>query len=293
MAAPALASVDRLSDELSRIIKARIDADRLVVPAMPQVATKCLGIIKDPEFPVRRLVESLETDPLFSAQVVRAASIAALGGQPVRSLEMAVNRLGVNQLRSVLTQAAARSLFETRDRNIAARLAQVWKHSVAVAMLARDVGAVMRLDDGEIVYLTGLLHDIGKPVVASLLLEAEAQLGKKGWITAEQWSQVVDSTHRPIGVAIAEKWNLDFDVVQAVRDCSDYDAGNRRCAANVVRFANAMVKTKGVSGGAVDLDDANALVMIGRSLLDLDDEVVKRLTAGLKERVNGMVAPGW
>src|SRR5690348_6037823 len=116
MAAAAQLSVERLSSELSRIIQARIETDRLVVPAMPQVATRCLAIIKDPEFPIRRLVEALETDPLFSAQVVRAASIAALGGQPARSLEAAINRLGINQLRIVLTQAAARSVFETRDR---------------------------------------------------------------------------------------------------------------------------------------------------------------------------------
>ncbi|HVV87897.1 MAG TPA: HDOD domain-containing protein [Kofleriaceae bacterium] len=293
MGALATESVERLGNEMARIIRTRIESDRLVLPAMPTAASKCLAIIKDPEFPIRRLIEALETSPLFALQVVRAASIAALGGQPVRSLEAAINRLGVNQLRVVLTQAAARSLFESRDRAIAGRLSQVWQHSVAVAILARDVGAVMRVEDSEIVYLSGLLHDIGKPVVASLLLEAESQLGKKGWITAEQWSRVVDDNHRTIGIALAERWNLDVEVVQAVRDCHEYDAGDRRCAANVVRFANALVKTQGVCGGAVDLDDANALVMIGRSMLDLDDEVVQRLSSGLKERVNGLIQPGW
>jgi putative nucleotidyltransferase with HDIG domain len=291
-AASASASVERLGGELTRIITARIEGDRLVVPAMPQAAARCLGIIKDPEFPIRRLVEALELDPVFSAQVVRAASIAAHGGQPVRSLEMAVNRLGTEQLRSVLTHAAARSLFASRDRAIAGRLAQVWKHSVAVAILAREVGAAIRLDDHELVYLTGLLHDIGKPVVASLLLEAESQLGKKGWITADQWTQVIRDTHRPVGLLIAERWNLDREVVQAVRDCGEYDAGNRRCAANVVRFANALVKTRGVSDGSADLDEANALATTGRSLLDLDDDVVERLGADIKERVNVVVASG-
>lgn len=286
-------SVEPLSNELVRIIKGRIETDRLVLPAMPQVATKCLALIKDPDFAVKRLVQLLETDPVFSAQVIRAASTVALGGHSVRSLEIAVNKLGVNQLRVVLTQAAARSLFETRNRAIANQLGQVWKHSVAVGMLARDVGALIQLEDIEVVYLTGLLHDVGKTVVAAMLLEAEAALGKKGWITADQWTEVVDKTHRPIGVSLAERWNLDSEVIDAIRDCQEYDAGNRRSAANVVRFANAMVKTQGVGGGTVDMDDANALVMIGRSMLDLDDEVVKRLSSGLKERVAGVVSAGW
>lgn len=60
--------------------------------------------------------------------------------------------------------------------------------------------------------------------------------------------------------------------------------------ANVVRFANALVKTNGISASRVDdLEDANALVMIGRSMLGLDEDVVNRLAQGLKERVDGVV----
>lgn len=75
-------------------------------------------------------------------------------------------------------------------------------------------------------------------------------------------------------------------MVAAVRDCQEYDPGDRQCVANVIRFANALVKTQGVTAGAVDLEDAGALVMIGRSMLNLDD-IVRRLSQGLKERVDG------
>jgi hypothetical protein len=127
-------------------------------------------------------------------------------------------------------------------------------------------------------------------VVATLLAEAEKTLGKKGWLTPEQWSAVIDTCHRPLGIALAEKWNLDPEVVAAVRDCQEYDAGDRQCASNVVRFANALVKVHGLAAGAFDADDAGALVMIGRSMLGLDEEVVKRLAQGLKERVDSATA---
>jgi len=280
-------SVTPLIDELARIIQIRIASDRLVLPAMPKVATRCLTLLKDPGVATKKLVAVLETDPVFAAQVIRAASTVAFGGQPARSLETAVSRLGLNQLRTVMTQASARALFETPNRSISARLAQVWKHSIGVAVLARDIAALMQLADVEIVYVTGLLHDVGKAVVASLLLESESALGKKVWITADQWSEVIDATHRPIGVALAERWNLDPEVVAAVRDCQEYDPGDRQCVANVIRFANALVKTQGVTAGAVDLEDAGALVMIGRSMLNLDEDVVRRLSQGLKERVDG------
>ena len=45
--------------------------------------------------------------------------------------------------------------------------------------------------------------------------------------------------------------------------------------------------------GRVDLDEARPMVMIGRSMLDLDDEVVKRLAQGLKERIDSAVQISW
>jgi putative nucleotidyltransferase with HDIG domain len=283
-------TTDALTAQLTKIIHARIEADRLVLPAMPQVANRCLALLRDPGVATRKIVLVLETDPVFAAQVTRAASTAAFGGHAARSLDAAISRLGIDTLRVVVTQAAARALFTSKDRGIATRLDQVWRHSVAVAILARDVASAMKGSDPSTAYLTGLLHDVGKTVVATMLLEAESSLGKKGWINADQWSRVVSAAHRPVGIALAERWNLDPEVVAAVRDCDEYDPSERGCIANVVRFANALVKTNGVSGGHVELAEAQALVMIGRSMLELDEDAVERLAQGLKERVDGALA---
>jgi hypothetical protein len=40
--------------------------------------------------------------------------------------------------------------------------------------------------------------------------------------------------------------------------------------------------------GAVDADDLDAIVMIGRSLIGVNDEILRTLTKGLKDRVDGM-----
>jgi hypothetical protein len=59
---------------------------------------------------------------------------------------------------------------------------------------------------------------------------------------------------------------------------------------NVVCFANALAKAHGFYPGPVDKDDAAASVMIGRSLLGIDDEPVKRLLATLKDRIHAEAA---
>ena len=167
----------------------------------------------------------------------------------------------------------------------------MWTHSIGVAVMARDIAALMQASDVEACYLGGLLHDVGKPVVAAMLTEVERSLGKKAQISVDQWIGVVDACHRPVGVALAEKWNLAAPVVAAIRDCNEYDPGDRRGPANIVRFANALVKKHGLATGTYDAEDVSALIMIGRSMLGLEEEVVGRLAAGIKARIeSGAIA---
>ena len=286
-----MSTTERLTAEMERIIRARIEANRLVLPAFPATATRCAAMLKDPNVNTKKVVALLEADPVFAVLVLRAASTANFGGQAAGSLDTAVTRLGINALRTLLIQAAARSIFESSDRSINQRLAQVWTHSIGVAVMARDIAALMQASDVEACYLAGLLHDVGKPVVAAMLTEVERSLGKKAQISVDQWIGVVDACHRPVGVALAEKWNLAAPVVAAIRDCNEYDPGDRRGPANIVRFANALVKKHGLATGTYDAEDVSALIMIGRSMLGLEEEVVGRLAAGIKARIeSGAIA---
>ena len=54
-------------------------------------------------------------------------------------------------------------------------------------------------------------------------------------------------------------------------------------------FANALAKREGIYVGHVDIADSDALVMIGRSLLGLSEEVVARLSANIKDRVKAHI----
>jgi putative nucleotidyltransferase with HDIG domain len=283
MSSPAAA----LAGQIERIIHNRISGGTLVVPAMPEVAQECLSALKDPDFAVKKVVSILERDPVAAAHVMAAANAAIYGGASVRSLSQAATRVGAQKLRTVLLEYAARELFTSPNPRIRAALRGVWDHSLAVALLARDLGAVVNAEDPDICYLAGLLHDVGKPVVASMLLETERSLGVKAseMITPEMWADTVARVHRSVGAALAAKWHLPADVIEAIADLGEYDSTNRNSPANMVRFANAVAKREGFVSGPVDADEIDALIMIGRSMLKVDDEVVARLARGLGEQV--------
>ncbi len=272
--------------ELERIILARITAGRLVLPVMPLVATKCLAILRDPDFQQKKLVAQIETEPLLAALILRNAMSAAVG-MASANLDQAVGRLGVQTLKSLIVEFMTRELFRSSDTRIQQASKNVWVHSLAVAHLSRDIAALTGGIDSDVCYLAGLLHDVGKPVIAAMLLETEKQLGKNmpGWMDASVWAATVEKCHRTVGTAIAAAWKLPEDVAAGIRDCSDYDSANRKCVANVVRFANALAKREGFVTGEIDADDVDALIMVGRSMLGADDAIINRLAGGINERV--------
>jgi len=250
-----------------------------------------MEILRDPDAGMKEVAQVMERDPVLAARTLRMATSAAFAGAGTKiTLQEALARLGTKVLKGLLVEASAQKLFVSNTPRINESLRALWEHSVAVGILARDVLALTGAVDSDSAYLAGLLHDVGKPVVASVLLELERQLTdvQEGWIDSGEWLQVVGKIHRPIGVALAEKWALPGPIVACVRDAVGYDEANRHSLANAVCFANALAKQSGIYAGALDAEDNDALVMAGRSAIGISDDILGTLTKGLGERVDGL-----
>ena len=284
--------VEKLSTELEAILVKRIQSDQLFLPTMPSLVTRVLELLHDPDAGMKEAAQLLEKDPVLAARALRMATSAAFAaGTKKVTLQEALARLGTKALKSLLVEASTQKLFVSRNAQINEQLKILWEHSVAVAMLARDVLALTGSSDSESAYLAGLLHDVGKPVVASVLLELERQLTEvyqKGWIDSGEWLSVVRTVHRKIGVALVEKWQLPAAIVDCVKETGEYEKAERHALSNAVSFANALAKKSGIYAGEVDAEDNDAIIMIGRSVIGISDDILRTLTKGLRERVTGL-----
>lgn len=289
--------VKRVGAKLREIVRRRILQDRLALPAMPLSFVQCLRLLRDPDVRFAEVAGVLEQDPHMASRVLRIANSPLYGAlEPVATMDQAVARLGMRPLAALVVELSAREVFASKDAVIHASFRAIWAHCLAAGMLARDLcasrpGAVQP----DTAYLAGLLHDVGKPVVASLLLEVERGLVARlrtPWMEGSDWQKIVDESHREVAVALGRKWNLPAEVLGAIEHLDAYvpELGAASCA-NVVRLCNALAKREGLYLGFVD-EAANAVVIAeGAALLGLDEAALGKLCHGLAERVSAVTEP--
>ncbi|MES1172294.1 MAG: HDOD domain-containing protein [Bacteroidota bacterium] len=275
---------------LSNIILRRIHDNRLQLPSMPLVALKCLDVLRDPNVTFAQVAKVIEQDPVIATRVLRVVNSAAFSRQhAVKTLEQAISQIGVKPMRILLVEVAACQVFTSRSAGIRQKFKLIWEHCLAVGMLARDLAARLgsRVEP-DVAYLSGLLHDIGKPIVAALLLEAERKLVEEldvPWMTETLWQKSVAESHRSIGAAVAAAWRLPPEVTEAVQSCDAYDRdlGKNACG-NLVRFANTLAKREGIYVGEVSGEEIIAAILQGRAILNVDEATEATMIATLRDR---------
>jgi HD-like signal output (HDOD) protein len=282
----ALDDLEKTTEEIERHLRGRIAGDSFPLPAMPRAVVQCLELSGAADARFDRIARVLETDLSLSARVVRVANSPRFASlERASNVLQAVTRLGLRELRIVLTEAAVRPLFDSANARIADACRAIWTHSRAVAIVARELALTAGAGDPSDAYLAGLLHDVGKPLVAGFLLEMErAMLGQRisVWMKLPDWISIVHRIHRPIGLALGMRWSLPVAVLQAIEGSSDYRRNSQKSLSNCVRLANQWAKGKGIYIGPMDPDEVKLLTLEGTSLLGLDPAQVDAAGAGVE-----------
>ncbi len=129
-------------------------------PLLPSSAFQLLELCRKRETTFRDLLRILQSDPFVAGQVLRIArSPVYARGEPVRSLELALTRLGITTLTQIFLQVTVTTRI-FRAPGYAGPMEMLREHSVATAHAARAVCRHTPVPDDE-AFLCGLLHDVG------------------------------------------------------------------------------------------------------------------------------------
>ena len=140
--------------------------DRL--PKMSPMLTDLLAQLSRRDCEIHELAETVERDPMLSGQILRLANSAIFGRlRPVSTVRHGIAMLGTGTLRKFALGASISNLFSRTKLAKHFSLRRFNVHSVATATLLEMLSDELPFESGEDAFLAGLLHDIGKLLIAA------------------------------------------------------------------------------------------------------------------------------
>lgn len=257
---------DLLMDDTLRSVVGQIDS----LPAVPSLYAELTEVLADPDASPEDVTRVLARDMSMSAKLLQLVNSSFFGvSREVSSLETAVGLLGNQMVRQLTLSAEALQSFGAHGvlQPFVERLHQ---HSSAVAALAARIVPERQL--AQDAYVSGMLHDIGKLVLADRLpdrfLEVTAEAEREGLPVHVVEKRVLGVTHAEIGAYLLGLWNLPFSIMAAAAfHHRPVDGENGRFdALAAVHVADALVHEVGgdpAASGSGTLLDEGYLASLG------------------------------
>ena len=185
----------------------------LQLPPFSPVFSKLLATLSKEDVSVGELADWVERDSIIAGQLLRTVNSAAYGCRgTIGSVRHAIAILGIPKLRNLVLGLSVSRIFSQ------VRTPKTWStsrynlHAAACAIMADQMALHKAVEFGEGAFVAGLLHDIGRMVIALGLpqelvriQELERESAMPGW-QCEQ--EVLGFSHGELSGIILKRWNL-------------------------------------------------------------------------------------
>lgn len=214
----ALISRTVLTDPQMQSIVTEIDS----LPVIPRVFQAIQDELKQPEPSIEKIAHYIAMDVGLVAKILKLVNSPYFAlPRHIDSIMQAITMLGLETIQALVLSSHLFSMYDEKSiPNFSLEL--LWDHSFRVSNIACLIGQCEGLDRDTVVQarMAGLLHDVGKLILASnfpdkyqtvmkLISEKEAPIN-----ACEK--DVFGTTHAQLGAFIMGLWGMSGDVVKAI-----------------------------------------------------------------------------
>ena len=186
-------------------LKAYINEEKLRIPVLPDIVAQVMQLINNPSVNANTLARLIHKDQALAGYVLRVSnSPMYAGNKEIMTLRQAIARIGARTLGKIALSITMRGEVFKAD-GYEDVMAKIWRQSLTCGALAQEIGKVVKFNS-ETLYLCGLLHTVGKPVILQALdiLKGELKLD----LTHEGGLALINEFHQDVGGRVAEQWKL-------------------------------------------------------------------------------------
>jgi putative nucleotidyltransferase with HDIG domain len=189
------------------------------LPPLRAIVLNVLGSLEQPQTNLVELAQGISRDVVISASALRIVNSPFYGLRtPVESVQQAAMILGTSNLRGIIAAAALVNDYALpHDGPYEAE--HFWLHSFGCAVWARLL-AERENQAKDLAFTAGLLHDVGKIVLAvnfgELCREIARRAQAEGQAIHIVECEMLGFDHAAVGAELLRHWRLSERLVRAV-----------------------------------------------------------------------------
>ena len=234
-----------LADTILTGLVAGIDS----LPSLPSLYEEIIKAVQAPDGSLEHIGKIIECDMGMTAKMMQLTHSAFFGlPRQVSSPVAAVDLLGFDTVQTLVLSA---HVFANFDQSMlqGLHLDTLWHHSMAVAVCAKAIAQaegcdVTTLED---TFTAGLLHDVGKLVLAAHLPDSYGHAQELALNAGlEMWQAehaILGASHAEVGAYLLGLWGLPDCIVDALiyHHCPGHSSGSSFSPLLAVHVANVLV----------------------------------------------------
>jgi putative nucleotidyltransferase with HDIG domain len=190
------------------------------IPTLPVVSQKILSVLSDENVAMKEVASLIERDQALAVKILKVANSSFYGTlSKVSSIDHALVVLGIGEVRSILMAFSVHNFFSDSRGNGFDRT-RFWMHSIICSQVAKYLARHFRLERDDTLFLSGLIHDMGKVVFDQYFhedfLEILDYVGSKHESFSKAEKEIMGITHYQVAAKLLQKWKFPKKVIMNV-----------------------------------------------------------------------------
>lgn len=201
--------------------------DNIKLVSLPAVVMKINQLLEDPNSTAADIAHFISQDPALTAQLLKVVNSPFYNfPSKVDTISMAVTILGTRQLRDLVIATTMVNHFKT-DPDTGFDIEKFWCHSITAGIAARSIAISRKIPNPERLFISGLVHDIGK-MIMSILLPRESLTLMRACDDPDNEldgleKEIFGFTHSEMAEALLVAWQFPDTISQPVSHHHDLD----------------------------------------------------------------------
>ncbi len=214
------------------------------IPTLPTAAVELMNLISGSGNDVDSgaVLAIVESDPGLCAKVLAIANSALYSrGFEIPSVRMALSRLGIKNLGTLVVDAAVEPVADVELPGYGLSSTDLWTHAVATAFATRAFASRLNVEDDGSMHVAGLLHNFGRIAMNSAAAQQLEELElDEGECLDEIEKRIIGIDSAEASACLIEHWRLPRNIADAVRFMRSPDDApeSARNTARIVHLAD-------------------------------------------------------